>query len=69
MATAVVAADGEMSVLKALAGTMGPVRSAVDMMMDVGMVDVMRAFGRISKITLAQSYRSAGIWYQHPQYR
>lgn len=44
-----------MDVLAALVGRMGPVSKAVDRMTEVGMVDVVSAFGRISRITLAQS--------------
>ena len=51
----IVMTDTDMAVLVALAGRMGPVSKAVDRMSVVGMVDRTSAFGRISRITLAQS--------------
>lgn len=46
--TAVLAADRDVWVVRAaVAGRIGPVSSAVDKRTEVGMVDMMRAFGRI----------------------
>ena len=53
--TSGLAATMEIGEVEALAGRMGPVRSAVDRMVEVGIVDVVMALGRISRITLAQS--------------